>query len=188
MIIRTICRFLLRLSGWRLDDKPLPARCVLIAYPHTSNWDFILAMLAKGALGLRFHWLGKRELFRWPISTLMRALGGIAVDRQNPTGLIDDLVQHFQQRNELIIGLTPEGTRSFRPYWKSGFYRLALAAEVPIVLAYIDFSSKTLGIGPSIEPSGDLARDFAIIKAFYQPISPKYPDLAAPIELQNSAD
>ncbi|OMH38372.1 lysophospholipid acyltransferase family protein [Motiliproteus sp. MSK22-1] len=165
---RITCRLLLKLFGWQVDKQvPAAPKYILIGYPHTSNWDFILAMLAKGALNLRFHWVAKDSLFWWPLGPLMRAMGGIPVNRRISTGFIDQLALRYQQQDQLAIVITPEGTRSYRDYWKSGFYHLALAAKVPVALGYIDFPTKRLGIGPLIELSGDLDRDLTTIREFY---------------------
>ena len=171
-MIRFICRLLLKLFGWHLDERvPDAPRYLLIGYPHTSNWDFILAMLAKGALRFRFHWVAKDSLFWWPLGVLMRAMGGIPVNRRISTGFIEQLAQRYQhqerQQEPLVIVITPEGTRSYRDHWKSGFYHLALAANIPVALGYVDFSRKRLGIGPLVELSGDREQDLQRIAAFY---------------------
>ena len=168
-MIQSLCRTLLSLCGWQIDDalRPTLPRYVLIGYPHTSNWDFILAMLMKGALGLHFNWVAKHTLFRWPLGPLMRALGGIGVDRDNSSGFTQALAAEYRRHAELVVVITPEGTRAHRPYWKSGFYHLALAAGVPVVLGYIDAPRKRIGFGPSLQLSGDQAQDLAQIRAFY---------------------
>lgn len=187
-MIRFLCRLLLRLFGWQLNNQqPDLCHCVLIGYPHTSNWDFILAMLAKGALGLRFHWVAKDTLFWWPLGTVMRALGGIPVNRRVSNGFTQQLVQRFRQQPELVIVITPEGTRGYRRYWKSGFYHLALAARVPVALGYIDYPRKQLGIGPSLQLSGDQQRDLAAIEAFYADKAGLHPQLAGSIEFRPPA-
>lgn len=181
-----ICQKLLSLKGWSLDTElPATSRYILILYPHTSNWDFIYGMLAKGALGVPFRWMGKKEMFHWPLRTLYQAMGGIPVDRSNPQGLLDAIQTQYEQESDLVIALTPEGTRSFRPYWKSGFYRLAQQANLPIALGYIDYRHKRLGIGPLIQISGDQNSDLTAIRDFYQHVHGKYPEKSAPIKLDN---
>ncbi len=196
-MIKLISRLLLRLSGWRLDERlPEPQSYVLIGYPHTSNWDFILAMLAKGALGFRFHWVAKDSLFWWPLGVLLQAIGGIPVNRRKSSGVIDQLAQRFRQDPELVIVITPEGTRGYRDYWKSGFYHLAQAADVPVALGYVDFGNRRLGIGPLLRLSGDLQQDMANIADFYADKQGLFPEKAGPIRLrpysedtaQNQAD
>ncbi|WP_210396674.1 lysophospholipid acyltransferase family protein [Motiliproteus sediminis] len=168
-MIAWLCSLILKLSGWTIDDQQRPAikRYVLIGYPHTSNWDFVLAMLVKGALGFQFNWVAKHTLFRWPLGPLMRAMGGIGVDRTQSTGFTAALAAEYGRRESLVVVITPEGTRAHRPYWKSGFYHLALEAGVPVVLGYLDAPSKRIGFGPSLTLSGDRDQDLARIRAFY---------------------
>ncbi len=181
-MIGYLCRLLLRGLGWQLNVPQLEvSHCVLIGYPHTSNWDFILAMLAKGALGLRFHWVAKDSLFWWPLGPLMRALGGIPVNRRVSSGFIDQLAERFKRQPALVVVITPEGTRGFREHWKSGFYHLALAARVPVALGYLDYPRKQLGIGPLLELSGDQQQDLTHISAFYADKIGLHPDLAGTI-------
>jgi len=185
-MISTLCRALLTLAGWQIDEaqRPNAPRYVLIGYPHTSNWDFILAMLVKGALGFHFHWIAKHTLFRWPLGPLMRALGGIGVDRSKSSGFINALVQEYAAHEALVIVITPEGTRRHRPYWKSGFYHLALAARVPLVLGYIDASRKQIGFGPTLQLSGDQQRDLTAIRAFYADKRGIHPEDAGSIQFR----
>lgn len=185
---------LLKSTGWKIvnANDSIPS-CIMIVYPHTSNWDFVIGMLAKGALGQPCHWLGKKELFWWPVNILMRALGGIAVDRKNPDGLIEDLSERFQSNSNFVLIITPEGTRSFRPTWKSGFYRLATATKTPIVMVSMDFPSKTIVVSSPLELTGDSEQDLPRIQTFYQGVEGKFPALAAPIrislpELQKTND
>lgn len=154
-------------------------------YPHTSNWDFVLAMLTKGALHMRLHWLGKKELFFWPAGFLMRAMGGIAVDRKQSTGMFEKLSERFQQEEALTIAITPEGTRSYRPQWKTGFYQLATQANVPIVMVALDYSTKTVTMSDALHLSHNLEEDLKQIQAFYAGKRGKFPELEAPIAVRN---
>ncbi|MEH6626993.1 MAG: lysophospholipid acyltransferase family protein [Motiliproteus sp.] len=184
-MISKLCRLILKLAGWQLDESlPKAHRYVLIAYPHTSNWDFILAMLFKGAMGLKFRWLAKDNLFWWPLGILMRALGGIPVNRRISTGFIEQLTELYQSNPDLVIVVTPEGTRRHRDYWKSGFYHLAKAAELPLVLGYIDFPSKRLGLGPTLEISGDVDADLSNISQFYADKIGRFPEKAGSIRFR----
>ncbi len=188
-MISRLCRLILQLVGWQLDESLPPVnRYVLIAYPHTSNWDFILAMLFKGAMGLKFRWLAKDNLFWWPLGPLMRALGGIAVNRRISTGFIDQLTELYKSEQDLVIVVTPEGTRRHRDYWKSGFYHLAKAAELPVALGYIDFPSKRLGIGPLIELSSDIETDLGKISQFYADKVGRFPEKAGSIRFRARKD
>lgn len=140
---------------------------VLVAAPHTSNWDFPLMLLMAWTSGLSPRWLGKREMFDGVLGPLFRRLGGITVDRDNPAGLVDDLVAQARSEASLCIVVPAEGTRGRGTHWKSGFYRIAKDAEIPIVLSYLDGPSRTGGFGPRIVPSGDVASDMDQVRAFY---------------------
>jgi 1-acyl-sn-glycerol-3-phosphate acyltransferase len=159
---------LLRCFGWRLVGAlPSERKYVLIGAPHTSNWDFPLMLLAVLKVRMDVHWLGKNSLFRAPFGGLMRWLGGIPVDRSKSNNLVGQLVATFQERDELVILIPPEGTRAKVERWKSGFYYVATGAGVPILLGFIDFSRKQLGFGPLFYPSGDYAVDLVEIQKFY---------------------
>lgn len=163
-----VARWLLRALGWRVEVcLPQAKKYVLVGAPHTSNWDFPVGLLAVWEIGFKVRWIGKHTLFRWPLGPLMRALGGIPVDRSARHRFADQMRVIFDRHDELVLLITPEGTRSRTEYWKSGFYYIALGAKVPIVLGYVDFPSKRLGIGPSFMPSGDIEADMRIIQAFY---------------------
>lgn len=159
---------LLRLFGWRLlGALPDQRKYVLIGAPHTSNWDFPLMLLAVMKIRMDVHWLGKSSLFRAPFGGFMQWLGGIPVDRSKSNNLVEQLVEAFQRREELVVLIPPEGTRSKVEKWKSGFYYVAAGAGVPILLGFIDFPSKQLGFGPLFYPTGDYATDLAEIQKFY---------------------
>lgn len=179
-----IARRLLRLVGWDVDPYiPPPAKYVLIVAPHTSNWDFPYGYLGKMALGLQLHWVGKHTLFRWPYGWLMRWLGGIPVDRRSRNNVIQQLADVFARRERLVIAITPEGTRSYTPNWKSGFYYTALAAKVPLAMGYIDYRRKRMGISEPFLPSGDLEADMERIRAFYADKTGRYPEKTGEIRI-----
>lgn len=185
---RTALR-ILRLFGWRLRFKPLPGpHGIAVVYPHTSNWDFVLGLLAKWAVGLPFRWLAKNTLFRGPMGPVMRYWGGVAVDRSAPQGATHRLAQTMLSSEWFWIAITPEGTRSYRPHWKSGFYRLALAAKVPVLVVYIDYRARELGVVDTIELTGDEAADMAAIAKVYEGRQALYPAKAAPIKLAPKSD
>ena len=159
---------ILKSVGWKVEGRlPEIPKYVLIGAPHTSNWDFPFAMLTKWALGFKFNWIGKDSLFRWPLGGLMRRLGGIPVNRRIRTRFIDQMISAYNEREKLVIVITPEGTRSKTEHWKTGFYYIALGAHVPIVMGYIDYERKVVGIGPIFHPSGDIAADIKKIAEFY---------------------
>jgi len=188
-MIAGLCKLILRLIGWRVPaELPKADRYVLIGYPHTSNMDFFIAMLAKGALGLSFRFVAKHTLFWWPLSTILRGLGGIPVDRRTSTGFIGQLVQMFEQAKErdesLVVGMMPEGTRAYRDFWRSGFYYLAGEAGVPLVAGWIDYKTKTLGFGELMQLSGNPEQDLARLEQHYAHIQGRFPEKAAPIRFR----
>lgn len=141
---------------------------VAVAAPHTSNWDFPAMIAMAWASGVTPVWLGKREMFDGPLGPLMRRLGGIPVDRDNPVGLVDEVTHLVKTSDKVALVVPPEGTRSGGRYWKSGFHRIAAAAGVPIVLTYLDGPSRTGGWGPSFTPRESAAADMAEVRDFYR--------------------
>ena len=161
-------RWVLRAAGWKLEGQaPADAHCIVIGAPHTTNWDLAIALLTAAGLGFRMRWLGKSTIFWPPLGYLLRALGGIPVDRSNRMGLVESLAKRMREESEFQLCIAPEGTRSFTGHWKSGFYRIALAARVPVVLGYGDYRRKVVGIGPAVTITGDVEADMAKIAAFY---------------------
>jgi 1-acyl-sn-glycerol-3-phosphate acyltransferase len=164
-------RIVLRLLGWRVGTGlPDLRKFVIIAAPHSSNWDFIIGLSVVFALRLDVHFIGKAELFRGPLGSVMRWLGGMPVDRKQPQGFVDQIVAQFAAREHLVLALAPEGTRKPVEKWKSGFYRIALGASVPIVPGYFDNGRKTVGFGAPFHPTGDAEADLAALRAFYAPM------------------
>jgi 1-acyl-sn-glycerol-3-phosphate acyltransferase len=185
-----LARALLRLAGWELVFDGLPARQgVMIAYPHTSNWDFIVGVLAKWSLGLHFAFWGKDTLFRVPgFGRWLRWLGGIPVDRFNARGIVGDMVDRFGRAREhddfLWLALAPEGTRKYQAHWRSGFYQVAAQAGVPLALAFFDYRRKRIGVEVFLQLSGDREADVAAIAKAYAHATGKHPEWAAPIVLK----
>ena len=180
---RTALR-LLNMIGWNVYFKPLPGpHGIAVVYPHTSNNDFFVGLLAKWAVGLQFRWLAKDSLFRGPMGVLMRYWGGVAVDRSAPQGAIRRLADNMLASKWFWLAITPEGTRGYRPYWKSGFYRIALAARVPVLLVAIDYGKKVVDVTNTITLTGDEAADMAAIAQAYEGVQAMYPKDAAPIRL-----
>lgn len=175
----------LRATGWRMDGlRPPVDRYVIIAAPHTSNWDmpFMLAMAFVYDIPVR--WMGKHTLFSPPFGTLFKRLGGIPIVRNQPGGVVGQMVDHFKDAESLVLMVPAEGTRSHVEYWKSGFYHIARAADVPVVLSYLDFSRKVGGIGPSLQLTGDIHADMDKIRAFYAGIQGLRPQNAGVIRLR----
>jgi 1-acyl-sn-glycerol-3-phosphate acyltransferase len=167
-------------------SPPLPPgleKAVVVAAPHTSNWDMPHMLAVAFRLGVRPAWLGKRQLFRPPFGGLMRWLGGIAVDRSVPQGLVEQAVDAFARVDGLMLVIPPSGTRGQAAYWKSGFYHIAREAGVPIVLSFLDYRRRVGGLGPLLVPSGDVVADMDAVRAFYAKVTPRYPARAAVIRL-----
>lgn len=175
-LLRGLSIAILRSTGWKVEGS-LPAhaaKSVLIAAPHTSNWDLPYTLMIAFALHLRVYWMGKQSLFRTPFGGLMRWLGGIPVNRGQAGNLVALSAQAMRDADgpmQLII--PPEGTRGKTRHWKTGFYFIAQKAGVPIMLAFVDYGRKVGGLGPAFEPTGDIEQDMVRIKAFYAPIQGK---------------
>ena len=179
-VINTLMRWLsvlcLRLAGWKVEGiTPVEQKYVLIAAPHTSNWDFPFTLLICFALRLRVYWMGKDSLFPPFLGGIMRWLGGIPVDRSKSGNLVQGTVDAFQANQRLTVIVPPEGTRGKVSHWKTGFYYIALGAQVPIALGYLDFKRKAGGIGKMFELTGEIEADMAAIRQFYCGISGKNP-------------
>jgi 1-acyl-sn-glycerol-3-phosphate acyltransferase len=175
--------------GWHVHFAPLPGpRGVIIFYPHTSNWDFAVGVLARWAVGVPIRWLGKESLFTGVSGLLfgrmLRRLGGEPIERQASTGAIERLGQRIQSADWYWLALAPEGTRKYRANWRSGFYHIAMAADVPLALAYIDYSTRTVGVVNHMQLSGDVGRDLEQIRAAYAGRQGYRAEMAAPITLQ----
>ncbi len=173
-LTRGLATAILRLFGWRVTGEiPNREKLLAIGAPHTTGWDFPIGMLAIFALGLRVSWLGVDWVLRYP---LMRQIGGMAVDRSRPQGLVDGCIEKFKTHDQLILGLAPEGSRKKVTPWKAGFYHIACGAQVPILLVAIDRKNKRLRFGPTLIPSGDFESDMAKIRPVYAEFLEQYPD------------
>lgn len=181
MMKRIVSR-LLAMRGWTLREPPSrPARAVLIAYPHTSNWDALYALLGNLGLGLGARWVAKDSLFRWPVGGLLRRMGGIPVNRRVRNGFVAEMVAQFAAQPRLLLVLAPEGTRRLTEGWKSGFYHIALAADVPLALGFVDYAQREAGILAYLTLTGDPAVDIEAIRRHYLDRQGKHPTLASPI-------
>ncbi|MFC7434253.1 lysophospholipid acyltransferase family protein [Hydrogenophaga bisanensis] len=166
----------LKLTGWKVEGSlpPQATKSVFIAAPHTSNWDLPYTLMVAFALRLNPYWMGKHTIFKAPFGPLMRWLGGIAVNREQANNLVAASAQAIRDADgPLQLIVPPEGTRSKTRYWKTGFYHIARTADVPIVMAYMDYAAKRSGLGPLFEPTGDIEADMNAIKAFYAPFKGK---------------
>ena len=178
-LLRAASRSVLHHKGWTVEGA-LPAqarKCVLIAAPHTSNWDLPYTLMVAFVLRLNIYWIGKQSLFRFPFGPLMRWLGGIAVDRSKTNSLVSAAAAALADADGPVqLVVPPEGTRGKTRHWKTGFYFIALQAKVPIILAYMDYERKLSGLGPLFIPSGDVETDMAGIKRFYAPFKGRRSD------------
>ena len=166
---RALGRFVLRLAGWRIaGDVPAEPKFVAIVAPHTSNWDFFIGVAAMFALDLRVRWLGKHTLFWWPLGWLLRALGGWPVRRDSPRGVVTEVADAIRAQPRFILGLAPEGTRRRVDEWRTGFYRIAERAGVPIVPVALDWGHREIAIGEPEFPTGDATRDIERLRARYR--------------------
>jgi 1-acyl-sn-glycerol-3-phosphate acyltransferase len=182
---KLIARAFLWLTGWRPEGaRPVAPRYVLIAAPHTSNWDLAYLLALAEVFDVRVSWMGKHSLFRPPLGFVMRRVGGIPVVRHKRGNLVAAVAKLFTEHAELALVVPAEGTRAYVPHWKSGFYHIARSAQVPIVLGYLDYARKRGGFGPALLPTGDLRKDMDEIRDFYADKTGKYPDQFGAIRLK----
>ncbi|NJD35423.1 MAG: glycerol acyltransferase [Betaproteobacteria bacterium] len=183
-MLRGPARLILKLLGWKLLDLPQrPAKAVVIAFPHTSNRDFPMTLLALAALPYSAQWVAKDTLFRGICGPIMRGLGGVAVNRRERTGFVERLAEEFRTRKTFHLIIATEGTRGLQAGWKSGFYRIALAAGVPVVMAVVDYGKRELGLLAIITLSGDESADMARIADCYEGRKGYHHQNASPIQL-----
>jgi 1-acyl-sn-glycerol-3-phosphate acyltransferase len=176
--MKNLARFLFKIFGWKIEENSPEGvkKCVIVVGPHTSNWDFVLGRLAFILYGIKPKILIKNDLFFPPLGWILKGLGGIPVDRKKNNNITELAVGLFQNREELYMVFTPEGTRSYNPNWKKGFYYIALKAKVPIYICYMDFENKKGGFHSLFEPTGDVDKDIAYIKSVLGKYKGKYPE------------
>ncbi|GAB1405523.1 MAG: 1-acyl-sn-glycerol-3-phosphate acyltransferase [Lentimicrobiaceae bacterium] len=175
---KTFASLILRLIGWKIVGT-LPAggpRCVVMMAPHTSNLDFFMGWLGYSSVGYTANFLIKKEAFNFFTTPLLRKMGGVAVDRTHSSNIVHQLTEEFKRRDKFILTITPEGTRRPNKHWKKGFYFIALSANVPIVMGFLDYKKKEGGFGPIFYPSGNYEADFEAIRAFYKTKQGRYPE------------
>lgn len=163
---RSLARLLLRLARWQVVGQA-PREGIVVGAPHTSNWDFVITLLVMWHADAPLRVLIKQEAFRGPLGWFLRRCGGIPIDRSRPAGVVRDLCRQARGDEPFLLVIAAEGTRRPAQYWKSGFYRIALAAGLPIVLGFIDGRARTAGFGPTLTPTGDTAADMDVVRAFY---------------------
>lgn len=179
-VIRTLVRWFsivfLWINGWRVTGSlPKASKLVLIAAPHTTNWDLPYMLFIAFVLRAKIFWMGKDAIFRWPFRSLFEWLGGISVDRSKTNNVVAQSIAQFAKNDSLILTVPPAGTRKRVLNWKTGFYHIANGAGVPIAMGFLDYKRKVGGIGSILQPTGDIEADMQIIRSFYQDISGKYP-------------
>jgi 1-acyl-sn-glycerol-3-phosphate acyltransferase len=183
-LARLLGRLVLSVFGWKKAGQVPGARnMVIIAAPHTTNWDFIFLLAAAYSFGISVNWLGKDSLFRSPLGPTLRFLGGIPVDRSKRNNLVQSLSAQIEHGSGIALVIPPSGTRRKTDHWKSGFYRIAKSAQILLVCGYLDYQKKEAGLGLAFLPS-DLPRDMDRIREFYEPISGKYPENKSRIRLR----
>ncbi len=167
----------LKVIGWRKEGKlPDINQYVVIAAPHTTNWDFPITLALAFSFKCNVYWMGKDTLFKPPFGAIMKFLGGVPIDRSTSSNLVEQSIQAFGQNNKLVLVIPPEGTRKNVRYWKTGFYYIANGANVPIVMGFLDYKRKVGGIGHIFQPTGNIDTDMVAIQFFYANISGKYPE------------
>jgi len=159
----------LDLVGWRFENgKPPEKKYVLIAWPHSTNWDGLLLVALARSVDLHMEWMIKDDWVKGPLKPLMNRLGAIPINRSKSTNVVDQMIAEFARRDEFVLGIPPEGTRARADHWRSGFYRIALGAKVPVATGYLDYARKRAGIGPAIPMTGNARVDMDRIRAFYE--------------------
>jgi 1-acyl-sn-glycerol-3-phosphate acyltransferase len=182
---KLLARWFLRLTGWRAEGgRPVEQRFVLIAAPHTSNWDLAYLLAFASIFDVKVSWMGKHALFHPPLGWVMRRIGGIPIVRHARGNMVSQMAHAFEESESLALVVPAEGTRSYVPHWKSGFYHIARTAGVPIVLGYLDYARRRGGLGPALHPTGDIRRDMDEIRDFYSDKIGKYPDQFGEVRLK----
>ena len=189
MILPRIARILLWLGGWTVvGGAPVAKKAVVIAAPHTSNWDAYWALVYKVAVGLDVRFFGKHTLFWFPLGTVLRSMGGIPLNRGVAGTAVNQAIEAFNSDERFYFGLAPEGTRSKAAGWKTGFYRIAEGAGVPVGLGFLDYGRRQIGIGPMLTLTGDVDADLDICRQFYAQFVGRRPDNASPVVFPTNKD
>ncbi len=181
-MLSALAKLILRLGGWTaVGGVPDAPKAVIIAAPHTSNWDGFWGLVYKISIGLEVHFFAKHSLFWFPLGTLLRALGGIELDRGRAGSAVQQAIAWFEREDTFYFGLAPEGTRRKTDGWKSGFYRIALGAGVPVYLGMLDFGQRRVGLGGRLDLTGDEETDLEACRRFYADVRGRWPENTSPI-------
>jgi 1-acyl-sn-glycerol-3-phosphate acyltransferase len=182
----SFAQIVLKIIGWKVDPViPDCKKYILIAVPHTSNWDLPLMLIISMVIGVKLHWVSKDTLFKGVFGSYLRWLGGIPVNRRLRTNFSEQVIEVFNKAKELIIVIAPEGTRSRAEHWKTGFYHIACGAKIPISFGFLDYGKKIGGIGPLFYPNGNIEQDFEVIRKFYKNMIGKIPENSGPIKIKD---
>jgi len=174
--------------GWRLSGRlPTDKRLVLIAAPHTTNWDGVFMIATAWVFRIKLHWIAKQSLVSGPFGFVLRSFGAVGVDRSKPVGQVQQVAERIRESDGMFLAIAPSGSRSLREHWKSGFYHIACEAGVPIVPSFLDWGAKHSGVGPAIHPTGDIHADMDAVRAFYDGMKGKYPERQTPVRLREEA-
>ncbi|MBB4036047.1 1-acyl-sn-glycerol-3-phosphate acyltransferase [Dysgonomonas hofstadii] len=174
--MKKICKFIIKLIGWKiLVRTSLPDKCVICVAPHTSNWDLFLGLIIYKSMGRKASFLIKKDWFFFPMNLIFRALGGIPVDRSRKTSLTEQMAEEYARRENFQLAITPEATRKLNTEWKKGFYFIAQAANVPIVVVSLDYGKKEVEFKAVFKPTGNVDADIEEIKSYYKDVTAKYP-------------
>lgn len=177
----------LRTAGWRFEG-PVPAekKYVVLAFPHTSNWDGVMLLAMTRSIDLEMSWMIKSTWFRGPLGPLLRAVGAVAIDRSKAGNIVQQMIEEFARRERFVLVVPPEGTRGRAEHWRSGFYHIARGADVPVVPGFVDYRHRRWGLGPPIYLTGDVGADMDRVRDFYaaRDIAGLHPDQTSPIRLK----
>jgi 1-acyl-sn-glycerol-3-phosphate acyltransferase len=176
-IIRKVIMWFYHRDGWTAAQETAPPRkCIIVAAPHTSNWDFVYYIGLTQSLGIKPYFMAKTSLFHWPMGNFMLDMGGVPVDRKKGGNYVQAMIDEFARRDEFMLTIAPEGTRGSVKQWRTGFYHIAVGANVPIVVGMMDYAKKTGGLGPAIWPSGDYEADMEKLSKIYASVTPRHPE------------
>ena len=176
-LVRFCAVLYLKLTGWKKEGQaPIHDKYIVIAAPHTSNWDFPISLAILLSFKIKPYWMGKAGMFRWPFGLFFRLLGGIPIDRSKSNNAVEQSIEAIKRKMKMVLVISPEGTRKKVAYWKTGFYHIAHGAKVPIALGFLDYGRKAGGFGQVFNTTGDIEADMRAIQFFYKGITAKYPE------------